>query len=44
MAKKIFESSKIEIVLFQEDTIRTSTDVLGDDTGEWLNGWGGSKK
>ena len=44
MAKKIFESSKIEIVLLQEDMIRTSVDALGDDTGEWLEGWGGTTK
>ena len=41
MAKKIFEVLKIEIVLLQGDMIRTSSESLGEDTGDWLEGWGG---
>ena len=43
MAKKIFEVLKIEIVLLQDDAIRTSGENLGEDTGGWLEGWGGKK-
>ena len=42
MAKKIFESSKIKIVFLEEDTIRTSPVSLGEDTGDWMEEWGGN--
>jgi hypothetical protein len=43
MEKKTFEVVKLEIVLLQDDMVRTSSESLGEDTGAWLEGWGGKK-